>query len=75
MQGKQKNDYMSFLLRLSPTDDRGNTVWRISLESTLTRDRLGFGSIDELAVYLRQKMSQASRPDQGNRNPLALCVT
>ena len=50
----QSPDYLSYLLRLWRA--RGEVdSWRASLESPLTGERLGFGSLDELFSFLREQ--------------------
>jgi hypothetical protein len=44
--------YLSYLLRLWQTNDQGQPVWRASLESPGSRERLGFASLDELFKFL-----------------------
>ena len=44
--------YFSYLLRLWQTDDQGRAVWRASLESPGTRERLGFANLDDLLKFL-----------------------
>lgn len=51
----QPPHYLSFLLRLWQTQDRGHTIWRASLESPQTGDRQGFASLEELMVFLQQQ--------------------
>lgn len=75
MQKKQQNNYLSYLIRLSLANDGENPAWRISLESTLTREHKGFGGIDELVTFLRQEMGRLSSEDQDKNNPLASHAT
>jgi hypothetical protein len=59
MDGKQSN-YFSYLLRLWREDavpqcpDR-KTIWLASLESSLTGERQGFASLDDLFAFLRRE--------------------
>jgi hypothetical protein len=50
-----KPRYVSYLLRLWQTESEGQLVWRASLESPQTGERLGFGSLDELIAFLRER--------------------
>jgi hypothetical protein len=52
--------YLSYLLRLWQTDDQGRPVWRASLESPGTHERLGFANLDELFKFLE---TQTLTPD------------
>lgn len=60
--------YLSFLLRLWQTDDQGQAVWRASLESPGSRERLGFASLDELFRFLETQT--LSLDDQENARDL-----
>jgi hypothetical protein len=48
-------DYLSYLLRLWRANDGKQHVWRASLENSLTSERQGFASLDELFEFLRQQ--------------------
>jgi hypothetical protein len=56
-----RRDYLSYLLRLWRVGGDGGThreeeaVWRASLESPLTGERIGFASLDALFAFLRQQ--------------------
>jgi len=58
--------YLSYLLRLWQVDTEGSgsqvggAVWRTSLESSLTGERLGFASLDELIEFLQQQMGSVA---------------
>jgi hypothetical protein len=52
--------YLSYLLRLWQVDTEGvgqvsATVWRASLESSLTGKRQGFADLDELFEFLQRQ--------------------
>jgi len=64
MKKDQLHAYLSYLLRLWLSNDGEKNAWRISLESTQTRKRKGFASIEELVVYLERKMDSWSSPNQ-----------
>jgi hypothetical protein len=55
---KERPGYLSYLLRLWQVHTErvgpqaGGTVWRASLESSLTGQRQGFASLDELFEFL-----------------------
>ena len=51
----EKRRYTSYLLRLWPAEDRGDLVWRASLEDSHTDERWGFSSLDALFAFLRQQ--------------------
>ncbi|MBN2006197.1 MAG: hypothetical protein JXA21_22770 [Anaerolineae bacterium] len=64
----QPPHYLSFLLRLWQTQDRGHSVWRASLESPKTGDRLGFANLQELMIFLeRQTASQENTSNQKSK--------
>ena len=44
--------YLSYLLRLWQTSDKGQTIWRASLESPGTTQRQGFASLKDLMDFL-----------------------
>ena len=52
---EEKQRYLSFLLRLWPVKEKGDKVWRASLESSHTGERWGFATLDELCASLRQQ--------------------
>lgn len=47
--------YLSYLLRLWRVSDEDRPVWRASLQSAETGERVGFAGLDELFDYLRQQ--------------------
>jgi hypothetical protein len=57
--GKEQSDYISYLLRVWWSNG-GKTAWRASLESPHTGERIGFASLDELFVFLRQQTGVVS---------------
>ena len=52
--------YVSYLLRLWSVRVDHETEWRASLESSLTGERLGFASLDELLDFLRRETGQCA---------------
>ncbi|MBN1813294.1 MAG: hypothetical protein JXA14_15770 [Anaerolineae bacterium] len=58
--------YLSYLLRIWAVDQNGSRIWRASLESSTTGERLGFPDLDTLLAFLRQRTSGTSEPDAGN---------
>jgi hypothetical protein len=61
--------YLSYLLRLWQVDTErggpqgGGTVWRASLESSLTGERQGFADLDDLFEFLRRQMAAVTDTD------------
>ena len=51
-------DYVSFLLRLWQSDEDGHLVWRASLESAQTGEKLYFASLGLLLDYLLSAYGQ-----------------
>ncbi len=47
-----KTQYRSYLLRLWRADVADSGCWQASLEESHTRERIGFGSLEELFAYL-----------------------
>ncbi len=66
---KQPTHYLSFLLRLWQTQDRGHIIWRASLESPQTGERQGFANLEELMVFLQKQTANqengGSKPQEG----------
>jgi hypothetical protein len=52
---KEAPRYMAYMLRLWRADTGAQPVWRASLESPHTGERLGFGSLEALFVFLVEK--------------------
>ena len=66
---REQADYLSFLLRLWRVGSGEATVWRASLQDTLTDERVNFASLEDLLVHLRRQMglvSDAERDDRGS---------
>ena len=64
---REQPRYLSYLLRLYRIDDKENSAWRMSLESTLAGGQVGFASLEDLVKFLRQQMGMmpdADRDDQ-----------
>lgn len=62
---KRPSAYQSYLLRLWPTGDEGQTEWRASLDSPGTGERIGFASLEELFDFLRQQTGVSPAEDAG----------
>jgi hypothetical protein len=59
----QENEhYHSFLLRLWRAGNDGEPVWRASLESPLTGERVGFAELGELFAYLEAQIKETALP-------------
>jgi hypothetical protein len=50
---REEQRHISYLLRLWPVRSEDGIVWRASLESAHTGDRIGFASLDALFAFLR----------------------
>ena len=68
--GKKEPDYLSYLLRLWRTDAKKGSpsegehpVWRASLQSPQTGERVGFLSLEKLFDFLRRETSVARERD------------
>jgi len=57
---KQQPDYISYLLRLWRVSDEEEAVWRASLESPHTGERLAFACLEDLFDFLRQQTGVSS---------------
>jgi hypothetical protein len=53
--GRERQRYMSYLLRLWQVGSRSEAVWRASLQSPHTGERRGFPSLEALFAFLRQQ--------------------
>lgn len=74
----EQSDYLSFLLRLwRASGGEGSqcgaeaTVWRASLQDTLTAERVNFASLEDLVAFLRRQMGLACDADQDERGSRA----
>lgn len=54
-----KQQYFSFMLRMWRANGEGEAAWRASLESPHTGERIGFASLEELFIFLRQQAGVA----------------
>ena len=61
---EERRRYVSYLLRLWQTQDRGESAWRASLESAHTGERLGFASLAELYAFLQQETAPVDDEDE-----------
>ena len=59
----QSADYLSYLLRLWRVRERGTSVWRGSLQSPQSGERVSFATLDELLAYLWDKMGLTPEPE------------
>ena len=55
--------HLSYLLRVWTVDQNGTQIWRGSLESPQTGERLGFPDLAMLFAFLRQQTSTTSEPN------------
>jgi hypothetical protein len=53
---QEQRDYLSYLLRLWRESEGERPVWRASLRSTQTGEKVGFGSLEELCEFLRHRI-------------------
>ena len=60
---KEGRGYMSYLIRLWQIKNAGELVWRASLESPSTGERVGFASLDELFGFLQRQTRPAPDAD------------
>ena len=52
--------YLSYLLRLWQVENKGQLVWRASVEDSRTGERRGFASINALRSSLRKQTEVAT---------------
>ena len=62
---QEQRDYQSYLLRLWRESDEKKPVWRASLKSSRTGEKVGFGSLDELCEFLRMQTGTMRRAGKG----------
>ena len=55
--------HLSYLLRVWTVDQNGSPIWRASLESPQTGERLGFPDLHALFAFLHQQTSTTSEPN------------
>jgi hypothetical protein len=55
----QPQHYLSYLLRMWRSGEGKEATWRASLESPLTRERLGFASLKALFTFLETQAEDA----------------
>jgi hypothetical protein len=51
----RKQRRLSYLLRLWPVQQAGQTVWRASLENPHTGEQLGFATLERLFAFLEDQ--------------------
>jgi hypothetical protein len=62
---KRHPDYLSYMLRLWRVDNGDQeTVWRASLQDSLTGQQVGFASLEELFAFLRRIIPLAPDMDE-----------
>jgi hypothetical protein len=61
--------YLAYLLHLWRVNDDGKPVWRASLESPHTGERVGFGSLEALFAFLVEKTGGDVRRAQPRMKP------
>jgi hypothetical protein len=59
----ERQEYLSYLLRLWRVGDEDKPVWRASLRSALTGKQVGFSSLEALFDYLRAKTGVVLTPN------------
>jgi hypothetical protein len=64
---EEEPDYRSYLLRLWCVEGDKGRVWRASLQSTQTRQQVGFAELEALFEYLRAQTGVEGTPDLGGR--------
>jgi hypothetical protein len=62
---RAKPRYLSYLLRLWQAGSEGRPVWRASLESPRTGERISFLGSEDLFAYLERQIAAAPAPSEG----------
>lgn len=65
---KKEIEYLAYLLRLWRAQEKGDTVWRASLQSPQTRERQGFASLDDLFDFLRGQTGVSLDSEEGEQH-------
>ena len=68
----QERGYISYLVRLWRVRGRGKPIWRASLESPQTGQRLGFANLADLFTFLADETG-CTKQDQDERYELTDC--
>lgn len=58
---REQRHYISYLLRLWQTRSGGELIWRASLESPHTGERIGFASLADLFTFLEKEISSVGQ--------------
>jgi hypothetical protein len=61
---EEREYFYSFLLRLWRAGNDRESVWRASLESPHTGERLGFANLGELFAYLEARIEETALPGE-----------
>jgi hypothetical protein len=73
---RARREYLAYMLRLWRAGDSWTAEptanWRASLESSLTGERIGFGSLAELFDFLIQEVTHCEAGDVPPANKLKL---
>jgi hypothetical protein len=56
---ERQRPYLAYLLRLWQIQDKGEIGWRASLENAHTGEKLAFAHLDELVVFLQDRIGLA----------------
>ena len=66
---QERPDYLSYMLRMWRAQEEGKDVWRASLHSPQSGERVSFRTLEELFAFLRQQtgaMLDSDRDSAGN---------
>ena len=63
MNGKRRQHYLAYLLRLWQIGTDKEPTWRASLESPHTGERQGFADLETLFSFLREKTHNQPQSD------------
>lgn len=55
---EEQLNYVSYLLRLWQVQSAGRLIWRASLQSTATGERLGFADFESLVAFLLEEIAK-----------------
>ena len=64
----ERPGYLAYMLRLWRVNDDGKPVWRASLESPHTGERVGFGSLEALFAFLEEKTRELAQREESAKD-------
>ena len=60
----ERAGYLAYMLRMWQVNNGGKSVWRASVESPHTGERIGFGSLEALFAFLVEKTGELAQREE-----------